>query len=152
MRKTKVAVVGPESSGTRLMTRILTDAGADALHRSFPYGAGEERRWPNLDVEDFDPDYMVWMTRDWWATTASQVAVPHVADFDTAWQNVRHTQTVLARLSQSYKTFQVSYESLVQRPHVVVRNLTSALNLKMPPIEQIVDGNSKWLGKANVVN
>lgn len=146
----KVAVVGPESSGTRLMTRIMTEAGAEALHRSFPYGkkANGDRRWPEADVVEFGPDAVVWMSRDWWATAPSQIRAEHVEDIHEAWINIAEAtyRVILLCKENDYPFYIVNYESLIQRPAPVVRNITSTLGLKMPDIEHIVDGNSKYLG------
>lgn len=149
----RVSVVGAESSGTKLTARLLTDAGADVQHRSFPYGHAEveERRWPEREVEDFWPHALVHVTRDWWATAASQLDHGYVTDPQEALTNIRGATLRIARLVELLQVpyCQVSYESLVARPRVVVRNLCRSLKLKPPRIgEEIVDGNTRHLGAA----
>lgn len=146
----KIAVVGAESSGTRLMTRIMQNAGAETLHRSFPYGGDgptDPRRWPEEDVRQFNPYAVIWMNRDWWATAQSQVKALHVSTPEEAWYNISRTTIRIADLCKNYnfKHYMVNYESLVQRPQAVVRNITNTLGLPFPEIENIIDGNAKYL-------
>lgn len=146
----RLAVVGAESSGTRLIARILSGTGADALHRSFPYGGDgprDPRRWPEEDVVKFHPYAVIWMMRDWWATARSQVNANHVNSIEEAWYNIGCTTLRIADMcsKNNYRYFVVNYESLVQRPEIVVANLTDSLKLRMPTLENIIDGNIKYL-------
>lgn len=146
--KMKVAVVGPESSGTKLMTRILQASGAKVLHRSFPYGGGgrnDPRHWPEADVITFQPYAIVWMNRDWWATARAQVATGHVKNTQEAWGNIQMATERIGKLAMFNKYYMINYESLVTRPNIVVANLTGTLGLDMPEFETIVDGNGKHL-------
>ncbi|TWT35198.1 hypothetical protein KOR34_00860 [Posidoniimonas corsicana] len=131
-----ILVMGPESSGTRLMTSLLIDAGCygDATHRqridrtipqsgpivwrrSFPHGDG----WPDavaairrLQSSGYIAKAVV-MTRDWHCVVQSQLERRHATDAETA----------LARLQDSYRRIyqalcetnifyiNVSYESLI---------------------------------------
>lgn len=149
----RVSVVGAESSGTRLMTRILQAAGAEAQHRSFPYGfpdsPDEVRRWPVREVEEFWPHAVVVMVRDWWATMESQVAAGYVRGSDEAWANLRSAYLRIGEMVAAIQVpwYVVTYAGLVQRPDVVVGWLCDELGLPVPDLdEEIVDGNAKYLG------
>jgi hypothetical protein len=109
-------VLGPESSGTRLMTRILMacmyrgdgdhvqawDRGLPDLprivwRRSAPHGSV----WPNvsqlvreLRQRKFDVRAFV-MHRDWHACAASQVAAGHVKGRGEAFANIKHALTYI---------------------------------------------------------
>lgn len=69
-----VVVTGPESSGTRFVSRWL-EAHDDvvARHWSLPCGEGWMRHWPtDHDFDGVDPDAIVVVIRSFEATIASQ--------------------------------------------------------------------------------
>lgn len=150
----RVSVLGPESTGTKLMVRVLAAAGAETQHRSFPYGypgsVMEERRWPEREVEGFWPHAVVVMQRDWWAASRSQVAEGYVANETEAFANIRGAIGRISDLCRSLHVpyYVISYESLVQRPVMVISNLCDALGLPVPQLdEEVVDANEKHLGQ-----
>ena len=162
-------VLGPESSGTRLMTRILIGAGClgddgeiqrldsgipDAplivWRRSIPHAA----KWPaipqmvaDLRVADY-PVMAVVTTRDWSAMTKSQIAAGHVADPGMALQHLQRAYPFItgALTSNAVPYAMMSYEALIQRPAKMLGWLSAQLELELPPIE-VYDGNAKWYGE-----
>lgn len=110
-------VCGPESSGNRLMTRILIRAGCYGdynmfqrldnedvppnindivIHRSFPFGnEGEGRHWPDLYqiINRFEEmghklDHIIVMSRDFRCTIKSQLKANHVHKWEQAQENI----------------------------------------------------------------
>jgi len=167
---TAFLVLGPESSGTRLVTRLLVAAGCagtDAHHqwwdreaptaerivwrRSVPHGG----RWPDVERMVWDlreAGYAVRAvvtTRDWFPAAMSQNG-QHVRSLEQAYANLKRAlPIILAHLQEAGVDYElVSYEGLVARPRQMVAWLTGRLGLPMPgQIEEIVDGNEKWWGK-----
>jgi hypothetical protein len=139
-------VFGPESSGTRLMTRVLIACGCvgDGGHkqgwdsiwprdedlivwrRSFPH----ERRWPNIAqiVEQLrSRGYQVsaFLTnRDWYATARSQVYRGHVPSLDVAYWNI---SSAFARIASAFQTMEVPYQIAQYEILPDVRYLTRLL-------------------------
>lgn len=146
----RVAVIGGESSGTRLMARLLSRAGCEVLHRSFPYEGAPLRHWPMAAVAGYEPDAVVVMTRDWWASVPSQVRAGHVPDEATALANLRHAWQLTAQVAAGHDWVAVGYESLVQRPAVVVANVCHWLGIPAPDVGEIFDGNNRYLGDPSV--
>ncbi|HVV35376.1 MAG TPA: hypothetical protein VHC63_02150 [Acidimicrobiales bacterium] len=142
----RLAVVGGESCGTRLMSKLLAQAGCEVLHRSFPYEGSELRHWPVAPVSDYDPDAIVVMMRDWWAAAPSQVRAGHVPDEDTAMANLQEASCLIASLVHGRSWRAVSYESLVQRPQVVMNNVCDWLGVARLRVGEIFDGNERYLG------
>ena len=170
-RKRAYLVLGPESSGTRLMTRLLIAAGChgSAEHFDQPFDAGvpedgpplvvwrrsvpHNREWPpigSMVIELMAAGYQVHavvMTRDWYCMARSQVRAGHVDWAGQAYANLRqaypHIFGSLGRLGVGFTV--ISYESLVQRPEKVLAVLYQWLDLE-PPAElpTIVDANAKW--------
>jgi hypothetical protein len=162
-----ICVVGPESSGNRLLTRLLIHAGGqgdgDAVQRwdaSPPSGESPIVWLRSVPHAGQWPDLVGWLeglhgtgyavqvvvtTRDWFAQACSQVRAGHVY---TSSQAERHQQAAylaifaaLARLEVPFLL--LSYEALVQHPHAVMRRLCDRLGLTWPGTlpEPIVDGN-----------
>jgi SAM-dependent methyltransferase len=170
--KRAILVVGPESSGTRLWTRILMAAGCagDDTH---------EQRWDAGLPED--EDLIVWRRsiphlgswyrigldvqklreagfrvlgivtmRDWRSLIRSQVAANHVAEFDEAMENVRLAYQIIFRHLNDLNIpcFIMSYESLVQRPLEVQQDLAARLGLPCAAdgawAVNVYDGNGKY--------
>lgn len=161
-------VYGPESSGNRLMTRILVACGCYgdgahrqrlndwppppdieqiAWHRSVPYGGA----WPNLQKQTdmvrqagFYPTVLI-MTRDWCATAMSQLHAPHVPDIDTGYEHIElaYLHIFGAVIGRGLPYVMVSYEALQRREYLDW--LLSHLGLEpQQEIEAIRDENEKW--------
>ena len=167
MVKRAYLVTGPESSGTRLMTRALIAAGCfgDAGHEQrldggIPDGTSpivwrrsvpHKQRYPDLTrlVERLRThEYVVQAvvtTRDWHAMLRSQVALGHTPDIGKARHRTRraylHIFKHLDALGVPYIV--ASYESLVQRPRRALAAIAGELGLPAPVVD-VYDGNEKW--------
>lgn len=163
-------VVGPERSGTRLVTKILLAAGGygddgheqrlddkipDELpmlvwRRSFPH----RREWPDLQSmagrlrqKSYEVRAVI-TTRDWFAVAQSQVAEGLVDDLEMGYRNQQRAYgTIMAELMLAKVPFVIiGYEHLVQRPRQVIRNLMEYFDLPalMASGVEVYDGNAKW--------
>lgn len=142
--KTCYFVFGPESSGNRLMARLLIAAGCYGdgdviqrldkriprnkdkivLIRSFPHGSRNgNRHWPSIPAlsddmkrHGYNPIAIV-MLRDLKAMVRSQVRANHVLDTNEAMLNcIRALQTIFCGLEEARIYYiPVNYESLVQQ-------------------------------------
>ena len=164
-------VLGPESSGTRLMTRLLIAAGCNGSddHFNQPFDGGvpmngpelaiwrrsvpHDKQWANIPsmVRALrGANYRVMAvvtTRDWHATCRSQVAMGHVRDYKMAQDNLHDAYPhIFSGLERAQCNFVVvSYDALVRRPKPFLRVLMDMLELPFPEsIENIYDGNEKW--------
>jgi hypothetical protein len=159
-------VIGPESSGTRLLTRILISAGAEgddtheqrfdipgllaatrpeiiAWRRSLPHAFEwvDVQKWVG-ELADIGYDAEVLFTsRDWYATIRSQLAVGHVEREEQALDNLRRAYAVLAQVPVPFRV--VSYEAL--RDSRAVTALLKALGLSERSSVTVRDENEKWL-------
>jgi LPS sulfotransferase NodH len=165
-------VLGPESSGTRLMTRILIQAGClgsddhdQAFDQALPAADGRpivwrrsvphRREWPDIGLlvrllreQGYEPQAVV-MARDWYATARSQLDAGHVADIDMALANLQQAyQHIYQRVSHCYVL--VTYEGLVQRPIQTLAWLMPMLGLPVPQM-RIYDANAKWYKFADLI-
>lgn len=169
-----IMVMGPESSGTRFLTRCFIKAGCAGQYtheqafdkelplpehpivwrRSVPYW-GE---WPDiahclfrLTRIGYIPHAVV-ITRDWYATACSQVANKHALDVELAERQMqRAMRYIYSNLMEAGVDFTwVTYEGLVQRPKATLEWLMERFGLPVPDIE-VHDGNAKYyaLIKAN---
>lgn len=154
-----ILVTGGESTGTRLMTKILCSMGyyGDSGHeqrlddvipqypaivwrRSIPHA----RQFPPLAQMATtlrDMGYTVSalvMTRDWYCAAKSQVIAGHVASEEEGLCNLRKAELHIAEQLRDVHYIRVSYEGLVQRPEMTVWR---ALNL--PTVK---DENEKYYG------
>jgi hypothetical protein len=166
-------VIGSESSGTRLFTKICIHAGClgsdqhDQVWDYNPFPAPNKpivfRRsvphnkvWP--DVKDIikrmqDSGYEVMIlitTRDWHATMKSQVSAHHVSSEELALKQIRraykHIFSEISSLNIPYVLG--SYESITSNPKAVSQLLKE---LELPQIEEkklgeigLYNGNTKW--------
>lgn len=168
-------VIGPESSGNKLIARILIDAGCygDAstqqrldktappedindivLVRSFPHGAEKERHFPNLATEQLAfqkygfNDFMAIVTvRDMFCTSKSQVLRGHVNSEAEALQNIPAAYGhIYSQLGYfNIPSIHITYESLIHFPTQTILWLTTQLGLKNIRPNYITDENQKWL-------
>ena len=165
-------VLGPESSGTRLWTRILIGAGCFGddgdvqridsgipdesmvvWRRSIPHG----RKWPaipmittDLRIAGYHVAALV-TTRDWYAATQSQVAAGHVPNADAGRANLQRAYPFItgALTSNRVPYVMASYEALVQRPDRFLQWVSVQLGLGLGlPDGGVYDGNAKWYGDA----
>lgn len=177
MTKRAYLVVGPESSGNRLMTRLLVAAGCQ--------GEGDHvQRWdthPPVSEEPIvwlrsvpharqTPDIVamvrrLWargykvkvvvMLRDWHSTLASQVRMGHVKSKDQGQRHIRDAYVwIFSQVAEASVPFYVvSFEALVARPDATMTWLCDALGLEwrdgMLP-EPVLDENAKYYEAAAV--
>ncbi|MFB6214596.1 MAG: hypothetical protein ABEI54_01890, partial [Candidatus Bipolaricaulia bacterium] len=166
--KQAVLVLGPESSGTRLGTKILTEMGFkgsdqhrqqwdDELpenqqkivwRRSYPH----DNKWPDLKTmtrrlrrRNYNVAAVV-MERDMHATISSQMNHNHV---DSAFQGVRQIKEAKRRIINDLRDAKVdyvpvSYENLVQRPKKAIQTLAEQLGVEYEDVNiEITDENEK---------
>lgn len=142
----RLAVIGGESCGTRLMSKLLAKAGCEVLHRSFPYEGSHLRHWPDEPVRNYEPDAIVVMQRDWWAAAQSQVREGHVPDEDTAFGNLAEASCRIAALVHGAQWRAVNYESLVRHPQPVFDNVCDWLRIPSVSVGDIFDANERYFG------
>lgn len=143
-----LVVVGPEGSGTHLLTDLLRACGAEAEQRSLPYASvwwldedGAVRFDPATGEPFPDGTGFVLITRDPFCTTRS-VLRRHLAP-DEATADYARRQAV-ARLSRLPAT-PVRYEAIVEAPREVIGSLCRQLGLTLPPdLPPVRDENAKW--------
>lgn len=146
----RIAVIGGESCGTRLMSKLLAKAGCEVLHRSFPYEGSVLRHWPDEPVLAYEPDAFVVMTRDWWAAAASQVREGHVPDEETAFGNLQEATSRIAALVRGRQWRAVNYESFTRHPSVVFGNLCDWLKIPSVDVGEIFDANERYFSDHRV--
>ena len=161
-------VLGPESSGTRMMTRLLLASGCigDGDHaqrwdeqlpdgetpivwrRSLPHG-GE---WPSLDLMTHKlrkhgyAVFAVVMTRDWTAVARSQME-----HWNHSWESaLDNLRTAYPYIFASLLKFQVpyvmvSYESLVQYGPQSLEDLLASIGLTPPDEFELYDATAQRL-------
>jgi len=148
----RVAVIGPESNGTRLMADLLRAAGCDVMHRSFPYGGAAERRWPEDEIMRWGPQFIVVMIRAEAPAVASAFAVPHEPTKEGCRQSyLKALRRIFVMLERTRIGFTVmTYEALVQRPEAMLAELCARLGVETPDVAHVYDGNEKYLGPSVV--
>lgn len=160
-------VLGPESTGTRLATRILIAGGchgSDAhfpafekeplddldpvvIRRSYPHN-GRWGRVPDLLTMLGEREFRAVVTvRDWHVTADSQIRNRHVRDLETAREHMMKAYaeifSQLRKASIPYET--LVYESLLLTPNAVQGALLRSLGLvdHVDPV-LIENGNKKY--------
>lgn len=172
MPKQAFVIVGPESSGTRLMARLFIAAGCygdddhrqrlDAvidgekckespivLRRSYPYA----KKWPELRHVKEKLEFagyqvrVVLVVRSLLFTALSNHRAMHTKSMSKAL--TRSTEALRCILSQLAETrapyLWVTYESLVRRPEQELTFLFEWAGLPAPLDVEIFDGNAKYV-------
>lgn len=136
----KILVAGPESSGTRLLARLVANLGVEVLHKSMPHGPD----WP--DVNALDCDRAVFILRDWHATLESQKNAGHL-NYWPLHDPEDRLRTSIAKMFVFEKPYVlVTYEGLVKRPVATLYWIADWLGVPRQPLpEDVFDGNDKWL-------
>ena len=160
-------VLGPESSGTRLVTKVLMECGCQGSddheqewdqnppteqdpivwRRSVPH----RREWPHIS-KMVDPlgknEYnikIIITARDWHCMAISQVNAEHVPNMKVAYSNIKRAYATIFNQASSYEFFVMSYESLCAQPLVTTQWLATVLGLNVPEsIFEIRSGNDKY--------
>ncbi len=169
-----IFVVGPESTGTKLVTRLLIAGGAIGdggdvqrfdtracpgnqlcvYRRSLPHGG----LWPNLDgiadrlIRETGGLQIVVTTREMYATTKSAVNHNHVANQRQARTNyLKALAMAMAFVTRREESvFVVTYEALVLHPGAMTHALMQWAKLRTDKVVDIYDGNIKhynWKGE-----
>lgn len=161
-------VIGPESSGTRLVTKIFLHMGCfgDAGHvqhldslifpedrnivfrRSLPHASvfPDLDRIYNLISQTHDTRVVVTM-RSLYPMIRSQINACHVADKNHATRNISLAMYTIARFLYftSPQFYIVTYEDLVLHPDGAIQKLSEFAELPViDEVENIFDGNSKY--------
>lgn len=165
--KRAILVLGPESSGTRMMTKVLIAAGCDGdgdavqrwddiiptgelivWRRSVPHAG----RWPDiaqmvkaLRAAEYDVSAIV-TSRAWWPMAQSQVRRRHVWKLADAYEHLRLAYPhIFMALAEAQVPFVVSsYEDIVARPIKAFAALLNQIGLTVPDNLYVYDGNQKW--------
>ena len=167
-------VLGPESSGTRLMTRLLMAAGCEGddghdqrwdeqfpdpaerplivWRRSVPHrGEWHDADWmiPEL-LDDGYAVSIVIMSRDWHAMAISQQQIHTNGDIALALSNIRlayrciFNDLVIGHMHDVPYEL-VNYEAIVMRPAGTLTYLFGRLGLTVPAmVPDIYDGNARY--------
>lgn len=165
-------VYGPESSGNRLVHRILIEMGClgDGGHvqefdsyipkptkpivwgRSVP----SDYIWPNIrgeihnvQLNGYDPVGIV-LFRDWYAMSRSQLKQGRVRTLQHANQNIKKAyEHIFNELVCPYII--LSYENIILHPQETVKILSETFGLPYVILkEKIADGNKKYYDQLNV--
>ncbi|HEX4796816.1 MAG TPA: hypothetical protein VH370_23695 [Humisphaera sp.] len=172
LRRRAFLVLGPESSGTRLMTQCLIDAGCDGTAKhdqpfdkslasakqqivyrnSFPHGGRQNRAWPDDKPEALltrftDAGYEVHVVatlRTEFCATESAVEFPHVFSRRKATHNFTEAIRRISTFAADYDLpiRYITYESVVHNTEALRRTLAE-LGLFWTP--QFTDENAKYL-------
>lgn len=151
-----ILVTGPESSGNRMLCRMLTEAGATVLHKPMPMSThwrpgmpGTPDTWDGVwtDFATLEWDAAVVIHRDIACTIRAQVAAGRVRDeqhaIDRTRRAVANIYTRLGNLDRPWWT--VTYESLA-RPEAVA-DLCARLDLDATKVRTTWrDANAKHYG------
>lgn len=166
-------VVGPESSGTRIMTRLLLDCGLAgsaghrqpwdnlrfpeprqdiAFRRSIPHGGtipDLEGIVRAMEAAGYTVTVLV-MVRELYAMARSQVANGHVTDLVEALANIATAYRLIARLAATAAVpiFYVPLEGLVAHPQAPEYFLR-LLGLVPRRRTRLVDPNGKYYGRGD---
>lgn len=144
MKQLRVLCTGPESSGTRLLTRLVDNLDVEAFHRSIPHGPD----WWNAPE---DIDRVIFINRDPWITQISSEEIGHPDN--GFWSD--EDKVFPDRIIKAWKVFAenvillgvrwmpISFEGLVQRPQWTMDQIANWLNVDGKPIiENVIDPRS----------
>jgi len=156
---TTILVTGPEASGTKMVARMLAEAGGTVLHKPMPMST----RYPDLtdpsklahpdglwhDFTSFEWDQAVVIIRHPAWTVAAQADIGHTRSIDHAIERTRQALVnIFAQLGPSGRPWWcVSYEGLEKREAVAA--LCDLLGLDGTVVTGYRDANAKWYGGAH---
>lgn len=131
-------VLGPESSGSRLATEIVSSGAGDndqVIHRSVPHNKEwiSETGW--LSETLFA--HVVITVRDWWCMASSQVQIGHVGSLEQAFGNIHRAYHEIFSFVREHGLpyTMLVYESLILNPKEVQTALLQSLGLTLPDKE-----------------
>jgi len=146
---TNLVVTGPESSGTRFVSRWL-EAHPDitARHWSMPSGTHWARHWPTEhDYDGEPPDALVLCVRSFEATIASQLHRQMVTTRAEAEANIvtAHMRALTWAVSHGIPVYPLTYDLVVTSPTTFDAVFQW---LDLDPVDcpvPVIDANAKWL-------
>lgn len=161
-----VLVIGPESSGTKLVTQILVANGCAGTFTDsqpwFPKGNLPVRgRWecfvtrcslphgdvwyePRVLIRRFEANAVVLTVREKTAMVRSQVNRGHVRSEAKALERIAKAFRVMAQVpAYCEDVYVMPYEALVLSPEVVQKGLLAWLGLPQRHVIDVYDGDSK---------
>lgn len=133
-----ICVIGPHSSGTRLMSRIcrvgLAGHGWEIYHRSLPGS------WPTRGVR------YVWIERDPHCTMASQIANGHAKNPDQAHAQLAEARAIFYdKLTQGMNVITVHYSDLIANPDAVIKRVADWMEVEpWAMVEEVFDGDEPY--------
>ena len=160
-------VLGPVSSGTRLLTRLLIMAGCKGCdkhdqpfdeklpadeplivwRRSVPHGA-----WRLPDIQDmrrrlkhrgYEATVII-MSRDWYPTASSIVKYHPPETMNEAYDSIQNAYRFIFASIDGLPYELVNYEALVLSADDVIQSLFGRLGLPSPGDVDIYNGNEKY--------
>ncbi len=168
MNKKAFIVIGPESSGTRVMTEIFIKSGCSGdfghqqyfdetppsseklvvWRRSIPHAKVKEpdikKMYNKLVEEKYDVTVIV-TTRDMSCMIKSQINAPHILSEEEGIKNISDAYLFIFSLINELKVkyYVVSYESLILHQESTINYLSSLIGISLSPIE-FRNENIKW--------
>lgn len=121
-----IVCTGPESSGTRLLERIVATSGVACGHRSMPHA----NDW-NLGLTSLDE--VVVITRERMATARSAVATGHAPSLERALMRRDLALGLITEqvLQAGVASLWIDYDALTLRPEVVVEELADFIGARV---------------------
>lgn len=144
MSNLRVLVTGPESSGTKMLSSLLRQAGAEVTHSS-PNYKSEQDHHPH-DMKDFDA--VVLIVRNGYCNAQSMLDAGHAeSEKEAKWMIGNGLKFILSNHGLwTDNLYVVTYESLVHERESIVQ-LCESLNLDVSQTtDKIGDGNVKYYG------
>lgn len=136
----KVVACGPESSGTRLLHRLIASLpGVEAVHHSMPHG---EEWW---DWHEFEGHRFVIIVRRPDVAAMSAVASSCVTSIAEHRQEWPRAITMLAAIPDAYWVF---YGALVADPETQMANIAGWLGVGKGEADfraEVRNENDKWM-------
>lgn len=142
-----VVVTGPESSGTRFVSRWL-EAHPDvvARHWSMPSGLQWMRHWAtDHDFDAVQPDAVVWVIRDLFTTIDSQLDREMVSCSDEAESNIvlAHLKIINWAVSHGVPIYPLIYDTIVDHPERFGLVFSWLGLWGIPPPEPVINANAR---------
>lgn len=148
----KVLVLGPESSGTKMVTSLLRRLGVDAIHRSVPYGL----EWATMIRDQAWTDVVV-VVRHGPVVARSQVEQHLPRDVEMAQDAIVEALTLIMHdlVRNHVRRHIVTYEAFVLNPEGALQLLTEDMEFEVPyeqleeACKDVGDANGKWYGNGD---
>ena len=138
-------VLGGESSGTKITTKILEANGAKVVRRSMPYA----QEYPDLDklYNSLKSKVFVVITiRSWYHMLQSQVRNKHTDTIEKAEQRTREGyKRIFSFIQRNALLFTVfSYDALIANPKFTQEWLLKYLDFNKEKLLKITNENKKY--------